>query len=193
MISSRGFTLIELLVAVSIAGAITLLGATLMRTSINNGGRNEELLSQRQSVRDVQRLLEIFWAKRKDSSFRVTENNPEFLSGERSAGALPIRFVCESDVNSAYALWLYGRQLPAVGLHQERQTGNGKNEPVGEMLLGKLSHCRFSYLRPPSSSQTPASWVEEWSDRTTPAVIRLDVATARGALPPFIFSAETPP
>ena len=110
MSAARGFTLIELLVAISLATIITLLGVSLMRTSINASVSNEEALIQRQAVRDARRLIEYAWSGRLSGGFAVADNQVQFLSSRKATGALLLRFVCQPGPRDDYALWFY--QVP---------------------------------------------------------------------------------
>jgi len=184
MNARRGFTLIELLVAVSLATIITVLGVSLMRTSINTSVSNQEALVERQSVRDVQRLIELAWSGRLSNGFRVKSNQIEFVSGRKALGSLPLRFVCEPGEKNDFALWFYKVPPPAG------PSDGPSEELVGELLLGNLGACRFGFLQAPADDKQSAQWKEDWpAGKDPPAVIRLDLATLRGALPPFILAA----
>lgn len=183
MTGARGFTLIELLVAISLATIITLLGVSLMRTAINGSVVNEEALVQSQAVRDARRLLEHAWSGRQAGGFSGDQSQVEFISSQRAVGTLPLRFVCRPGEGSDYALWIYQESPTAV----QGQPG----EPPGEMLLGQLNECRFGFLQAPADAKQPAQWKEDWpAGQGPPALIRLDLASKRGTLPPFIVAAD---
>ncbi|MFA6310295.1 MAG: type II secretion system protein [Sterolibacterium sp.] len=183
MNTRRGFTLIELLVAISLATIITLLGVSLMRTSINSSVGNEEALKQSQAVRDTQRLIEYAWSGRQSNGFDAGKTQLEFISSQTATGSFPLRFVCQSGEHNDFALWFYQVSPPG-----ERTDGPA---PAGEMLLAGLSLCKFGWLQAPPDDKAVAVWREEWpADRVPPAVMRLDLATSRGPLPPLIFSAS---
>lgn len=185
MSTARGFTLIELLVAVSLATIITLLGVSMMRTSINSSVANEEALVQSQAIRDARRLIEYAWAGRLPTRFAAEGEQVEFLSGQTALGPLPLRFSCRRAENGEVALWLR-RPLVPTG---EAPAESRSTEEVDDRLLGGLRACRFSFLRAPQGDKLPAQWTDEWTaDLPPPAVIRLDLESARGALPPFIFA-----
>lgn len=184
MSATRGFTLIELLVAISLATIITLLGVSLMRTSINSSVNNQEALIQHQAIRDVQRLIEYAWSERQSSDFAVTENQVEFLSGRKALGQLPLRFVCQTGHDGGFALWFYRVTPPADSRQAEEPSG----APTGEMLLGGLTACQFGFLEAPPDDRLPAQWKQAWpAGQGPPELMRLDLGTALGALPPFIF------
>lgn len=182
MNARRGFTLIELLVAISLATIITLLGVSLMRTSINSSVVNEEALKQSQAVRDTQRLMEYAWSGRQSNGFDASKNQVEFISNRKATGSLPLRFVCQSAEHGDYALWFYKVSPPSDRTDEPA--------PAGEMLLAGLSLCKFGLLQAPPDDKAAAQWREDWpADQGPPAVIRLDLATSRGSMPPLIFSA----
>jgi type II secretory pathway pseudopilin PulG len=179
--------LIELLVAISLATIITLLGVSLMRTGINSSVVNEEALVQSQAVRDARRLLEYAWSARQANGFSGDQGQVEFISSQRALGALPLRFACRPGEGGDYALWLY-QASPT-----DRQGQGQPEEPSGEMLLGQLGECRFGFLQAPADAKQPAQWTEDWpAGQGPPALIRLDLASLRGALPPFILAADGP-
>lgn len=189
MRACRGFTLIELLVAVSLATIITLLGVSLMRTSINGSVSNEEALVQNQAIRDTQRRIEYAWSGRQTNGVAVSTSQLEFISNQKSLGSLPLRFVCQAGEKGGYALWLYVVSSDAKPGQPDEPAG----ELAGEMLLGSLRLCKFGFLQAPQDDRQPAQWTEDWpAKQDPPAVIRLDLATPRGALPPFIFAAGGP-
>jgi len=179
----RAFTLIELLVAISLATIITLLGVSLMRTAINGSVVNEEALVQSQAVRDARRLLEYAWSARQTNGFSGDPGQVEFIPSQPPLGAVPLRFACRPAEGGDYALWLY---------HASATDGQGQ-EPPGEILLGQLDECRFGFLRAPADDKQPAQWKEDWpAGQGPPALIRLDLASRRGTLPPFILAADGP-
>lgn len=183
----RGFTLIELLVAISLATIITVLGVSLMRISINSSVGGEEALKQSQAVRDIRRLIEYAWAARQSTGFGGSNDQIEFVSSQPATGSLPLRFACETREENQYALWLYKVAPPAepADIAAEAQSG--------EMLLAGLSACGFGLLQAPPDDKQAAQWKEDWpAGQPPPAVIRLDLATRQGALPPLIFSASGP-
>ncbi|TRZ92655.1 MAG: type II secretion system protein [Rhodocyclaceae bacterium] len=185
MSSRRGFTLIELLVAISLATIITLLGVSLMRTGINSSVANEEALIQSQGVRDARRLIEHAWSGRQSIGFSGSDAQIEFTSSQAALGGLPLRFACQPGEKGDYALWLY-RTMPAD------QPGQPQ-EPAGEMLLGSLGECKFGFLRAPADDRQPAQWKGDWpAGQGPPALLRLDLASLRGTLPPFILAAGAP-
>ena len=182
---NRGFTLIELLVAISLATIITLLGVSLMRTGINSSVANEEALILSQSVRDARRLIEHAWSGRQSTGFSGSDAQVEFTSSRRVLGAWPLRFACQPGEKGDFALWLY-RSVPA-----ERQ--GQAQDAAGEMLLGSLRACQFGFLQEPADDRQPAQWRADWpAGRSPPALIRLDLASLRGTLPPFILAAGAP-
>lgn len=185
----RGFTLIELLVAVSLATIITLLGVSLMRTSINSSVTNEEALKQHQAIRDARRLIEYAWSGRQKNGFSVKQGQLEFRSSQQPLGTFPLRFVCQAGDKEDYALWLYKVSPPAT----TGQSGEPANELSGEMLLGTLKFCKFSFLQGPQGDKPSPRWNDDWPvGQEPPAVIRLDLAMLQGTLPPFIFAVGGP-
>lgn len=189
MSAYRGFTLIELLVAVSLATIITLLGVSLMRTSINGSVSNEEALIQSQAVRDVQRLIELAWSGRQSHRFGAGVSQIEFISSQKAFASVPLRFVCQAGEKDDYALWFYRASSPA----QPGQAGEPPDESSGEKLLGDLRLCQFGFLQAPQDDQQPAQWKQEWpAGKVPPTLIRLDLATLHGTLPPLIFAAGGP-
>ena len=181
----RGFTLIELLVAISLATIITLLGVSLMRTSINSSVNNEEALIQNQAVRDARRRIEHAWSGRQTNGFSADNGQIALISSQKALAPLPLRFACQPAEKGNYALWFY----QASPTDREGQS----DEPAGEMLLGGLGACTFSFLQAPPDDKKPAQWKDDWpAGQDPPAVIRLDLATARGTLPPLIFSVGQP-
>lgn len=185
MSTCRGFTLIELLVAISLATIITLLGVSLMRTSIATSVSNEEALVLHQAIRDAQRRIEYAWSGRQPDGFSVTPGQIEFTSSQKGLGSLPLRFVCQAGEKGDYALWFYSasRAVP------EGQA----EESSGEMLLGALGLCKFGFMQAPPDDKRSAQWQEDWPEgMAPPEVIRLDLATLYGALPPLMFQAGGP-
>ncbi|MCX7175980.1 MAG: type II secretion system protein [Proteobacteria bacterium] len=189
MSACRGFTLIELLVAISLATIITLLGVSLMRTSINSSVSNEEALMRHQAIRDAQRLIEYAWSGRQSDGFAVGNGQFVFTSKQKATGSLPLRFVCQPGENDDYALWYYKVSPPT----REDQANGPSEDLSGEMLLDRLSMCKFGFLQAPQDDKHSAQWKDDWpSGLGAPALIRLDLATLHGTLPPFIFSAGEP-
>lgn len=188
----RGFTLIELLVAVSISVAIVLLATNLWHTSLVTNQRLTVSLTQREAVRDALRIVEDAWQRRTGVYFAVSNGNPVF-SVEAGVGELPIKsFECVSEDESKLI------SLKVAGLREPPRTSTEfppreSLEFPAEVLLRELTSCSFGYLFPPTSNASLAKWVTDWEkDRPPPALIRLDLATSHGALPPFIFSARAP-
>lgn len=183
MSACRGFTLIELMVAISLATIITLLGVSLMRISINGSVGNEEALLQHQAVRDARRLIEHAWSGRQSNGLSVNNRQIEFTSSQQALGPLALRFACQQGEKNDYALWLFKVAPPA----------GQSDEPVGEMLLARLSECRFGFLQAPPDDKQPAQWTEDWpAGQPPPALLRVDLASMHGALPPFIVAADGP-
>lgn len=187
MSACRGFTLIELLVAISLATIITVLGVSLMRISINSSVGGEEALKQSQAVRDTRRLIEYAWVGRRSTGFGGRNDRIEFVSSQPSTGSLPLRFACQAGEENQYALWLYKVAPPAEQADEAAETLSG------ELLLAGLGACKFGLLQAPADDKQPAQWKEDWPPgQEPPTVIRLDLATRQGALPPLIFSAGGP-
>jgi len=185
MSAARGFTLIELLVAISLATIITLLGVSLMRTSINTSVNNEEALVRRQALRDAQRLIEYAWSGRQAGGFAAGSAEMQFLTSQKATGNLPLRFVCQPGERDDFALWFYKVPPPAA------QPDPAAEALAGEMLVDGLAACSFGYLQAPQDDRQPARWKDEWpAGQAPPTLMRLDLATRRGALPPFVFAVE---
>lgn len=183
MKAARAFTLVELLVAISLATIITLLGVSLMRTSINNSVRNEEALAQHQTIRDAQRLIEHAWSGRQTNGFSAKDNQIEFVSSQKAVGSLPLRFTCQHGEGSDLALWFY--KVAAA------RDGQADDPLPGISLLSGLTSCKFGYLQAPADDKQSAVWIDAWpTDKPPPSLIRLDLATSHGALPPLIFAAS---
>jgi len=177
--------LIELLVAISLATIITLLGVSLMRTGINSSVSNEEALIQSQAIRDARRRIEYAWSGRQSIGFSGNAGQVEFVSSQRALGALPLRFACQPGESGDYTLWLY--QVSPTDKPGQPE------EPPGEMLLGSLGACGFGFLQAPADDKQAAQWKEDWpAGQAPPALIRLDLASLRGTLPPFILAAGGP-
>lgn len=187
MNARRGFTLIELLVAISLATIVTVLGVSLMRISIHSSVGSEEALKQSQAVRDTRRLIEYAWAGRQSTGFGGGNDRIEFISSQPAAGSLPLRFACQAGEENQYALWLY-KVAPAA-----EQADDAAEALSGEMLLAGLGACKFGLLQAPTDDKHSAQWKGDWPPgQEPPTVIRLDLATRQGALPPLIFSAGGP-
>lgn len=184
--ASRGFTLIELLMAVTLAAGVALLAATLMHTLIDNSARNAARLAQHLAVADLQRMLERAWASRQAAGFAANDKAVQFISSDKSVGAKPIELDCQSQGNAPKDLVLYR------SLRQARDADAAAEDP-GETLLSGLTRCSFGYLAPPAGGREPARWVADWEEgKPPPAVMRLDLTTAQGALPPLIVAVDSP-
>lgn len=182
---AHGFTLVELLVAVSLAAGIVLLAAALMRGTISVGARTEARLGQHQSLRDVQRLIEGAWAKREARGIAATYAGILFVSREKTLSAAPVEFACLVRDDGLFGLVFYRQPRPAGGVA-------GANVP-GEVLLDGLTQCAFGFMRAPTGDKDAATWVSEWpAEREAPSVLRLDLATASAAFPPFIVAVDSP-
>lgn len=181
--AARGFTLIELLVAVTLATGIAMLAASLMHTLISNSARSEQRLAQHQVVGDLRLLLERAWARRQVEGFLASDTVLQFVSSDPAVGAQPIELACESQAPAGQTLRLYRsvRQGPTAA------------EDAGETLVDGLRQCRFAYLVPPAGPKDAAQWQSRWPAQSgAPTVLRLDLSTAAGALPPLIVAVDNP-
>lgn len=179
---SAGFTLLELLMAVALATVVSLLGAGMLRLGLEGGRRAAEYMAYRETMRDVWRSLQHDWRRRLEREFGVDEGAPIFLH----EGGWRIGYVCHGDAQTGFVLVRYRWQDKDVQTMKDREEWAAKR---GEVLARDLTQCAFAFLEPPSGDLAPR-WRADWREGLPPPrLIRLELATPRGALPPMIFAA----
>jgi len=180
----RGFTLLELLMAVALAAAVSVLGAGMLRLGLDGSRRAADYIEYRSTVRDIWRALQHYWGRRLEREFGVDDGAPVFMI----EGNQRIGFVCHGDAHSGYVLVLYRWHDKDVQTMKDREEWAAKR---GEVLARELTHCAFAFLEPPAGDTlTAPKWRPDWrAGLPPPKLIRLELATRRGDLPPFIFAA----
>lgn len=168
--------------AVALAAVVSLLGAGMLRLGLDSGRRAADYVEYRDTMRDIWRSLHHDWSRRIEREFGIDEGAPVFMLD----GGWRVSFVCHGDEESGYVLVRYRWQDKDVQTMKDREEWAAKR---GEVLARDLTQCAFSYLEPPSGDLAPR-WRGDWREGfAPPRLLRLELATARGVLPPFIFAA----
>lgn len=191
----RGFTLMELLVAVSLAAGVAMLGMMLMRTMLTVDERWTARKSEHTALRDTLLLLEHYWKTQSALDYDAEKRLLRFAlkTVAKTPGTTEqAGFACEA-TGERFSLVSYRWSTPPAPAASP--TRDGAETPLAEareILLDGLLACGFGFLQPPPAgdAEKPARWVEEWRGIVRPRLIRLDLATGRGALPPLIPVAE---
>lgn len=186
-----GFTLIELLIAISLAAGVTVAATLLARSSLDYEARHVERWAEREGARDAWRLIAHYWGQRQGERFTFRSDRLLFEVNEDGRRHL-VGFSCDPLGEDHYGLYRYRWLANDEEIRRLQQNGEWPAD-AAETLLSGLSACLFSFLAPPAAKEpeAPARWVVEWKDGTPPRLVRLDLAGARGPLPPLIF--EAPP
>ena len=203
---ATGVTLIELLVAVTLASLVAVLGALVLRASIDFHGRATRRLSDAEHLRAADRLLLREWPRRSEQDLVAAPNMVEFrterLAGMPVEGAAKVRYLCKESESGPVALERHVLGLAEAG--QPGSGGAGKGPSAApmwqvlqsEVLLPKLVSCSFAYLRARETrggkiAQWTAQWVPEaGAGQQAPRLLRLNLATERGEIAPLVYGLE---
>lgn len=193
----RGFTLMELLVAISLAAGVAMLGMLLMRTTLTADERWTARKSERAALRDTLSLLEHYWKTQTALDYDAEKKLLRFAlkTTVKVPGATErVGFACEA-MDERFALVLYRWATPPPSVGSPAQIEAGEETPLieaRETLLNGLVACSFGFLQPPPTgdAEQPARWVDAWRGMMRPRLVRLDLTTGRGALPPLIPSGD---
>jgi prepilin-type N-terminal cleavage/methylation domain-containing protein len=191
MRAARGFTLLELLVAIGLAALVTMLGGMLLRLVLTADERIEERLHVRESVRDAYRLLDHYLLHQRAGSSLQGDAGSLVVQLSGLGGIRTIVLDCQpATAPDRFNLVLY-RLAQEIDLTLDDPLVNALAEP----LVDDLRHCRFGYLAPPlaESGDAPASWQDHWpAGYLPPPLLRLDLTTRHGILPPHIAPSVQP-
>lgn len=186
---AAGFTLIELLVAITLAAGVTVATTLLARSALDYEKRQAEHWTNRAEIRDSHQLLEHYWGKRQKDKFTFTP--ARLLLYLRESGSLHfVGFSCSIREDGRHDFEFY--RWPANDEETVRiQDGGAWPSAARQTLVPDLQKCGFTFLHPAPADapEAPARWIADWTTRETPAAVRLDLVSPRGAHPPLIFQA----
>jgi prepilin-type N-terminal cleavage/methylation domain-containing protein len=187
-----GFTLIELIIAIALAAGVTVAATLLARASLDYEARHVERWTEREGVRDTWRLLTHYWKQRQKERFTFSKDRLLFEENEDGKRYL-VGFSCDSFNENRYSLRRYRWFANDEEIRRLQQQGEWPAN-AAETLLSGLDTCLFTFLAPPAihDPETSAHWVAEWKSGKPPKLVRLNLKSPRGSLPPMIFEAPSP-
>lgn len=203
---ATGVTLIELLVAITLAGLVAVMGALVLRASIDFHGRATRRLSDAEHLRAADRLLQREWSRRSEQDLVAASNMVEFrterLAGMGIEGAAKVRYSCTQTESGPAAL----ERLVLGPAEVDLPGSGGTGRPPGtapvwrvlqsEVLLPKLASCSFAYLRARETRGVRiAQWTDQWTPepgagQLAPRLLRVNLGTERGDIAPLVYGFE---
>ncbi len=185
-----GITLIELLIAITLAAGVTVASTLLVRLALEYQNRHTERWAMQADIRHSRRLLQHYWPKLVQDKFMFGSQSLLLYLSERGS-AYFIGFACEG-MDSGHGNLAFYRWLATS--EEVMRIRDGGTWPISarQTLIDDLDQCRFSLMQPPPADDREASpiWVDGWSLRDKPSVLRFDAIGASGwVTPPTIVNA----